>query len=94
MFDFNWKFQDFEIRTVHHNKKEYIELVKWDESCGKPYCFTLAYWTHDNDGDYSLRFVGDRPWTEIAEIDISVIWKQLFLAQQMFEDAMSKLSDD
>lgn len=92
-FDFNWKFQDFEIRTTHtygENPVPYVELVKWDDNNGKRYCYTLAYWHRDKDGFWELRFVGDRPLRHIAEIDVSVIWKQLFLMQQMFLDAESK----
>ena len=92
-FDFNWKYKDFEIRTTHtygKNPKPYLELVKWEEHDGKRTCFTLAYWYGDKDGDYELHFVCNRPLTYIAEVDLSPIWKQLFLAQEMFEDAESK----
>lgn len=97
MFDFNWKFKDFEIRTTHtygENKEPYVELIKWEEHNGRRHCFTLAYWNYDKDGYPSLVFVGERPLEFIAELDVSVIWKQLFLAQQMFEDAMKKSEDD
>lgn len=97
-FDFNWKFKDFEIRTTHtFGKKEipYVELIKHNhDDNGRDYIFTLAYWYGDKDGNYELRFVGERPLEYIADIDIGIIWKQLYLAQQMFEDAMRKCHDD
>lgn len=90
MFEFDWKFQDFEIRTTKGNGHPYVELVKWYDYKGRRVCFTLAYWYRDKDGGYCLHFVGDRPLEYIAEIDVSVIWKQLFLAQKMYEDAEKK----
>ena len=93
-FDFNWKFKDFEIRTTRTYGKEevpYVELIKHDrDDNGREYFFTLAYWHRVNDGYWELRFVCDRPLEYIADIDIGVIWKQLYLAQQMFEDAERK----
>ncbi len=89
-FDFSWKYKDFEIRTTHTYGKiqePYVELVKWEDYNGRRTCFTLAYWDVSEDGA-ELRFVCDRPFEYLAEIDVSVIWKQLFLAQQMFEDAI------
>ena len=93
-FEFDWKFKDFEIKTTHGNRGPYIELIKWyTTSNGKRGCFSLAYWTKDSDGYYELNFLGNRPFEEIAEIDISPIWKQLFLAQKMFEDAVEKIEE-
>lgn len=91
-FEFDWKFRDFQIRTAHRGMNgSYIELVKWYERPdGRQYCFTLAYWHRTKDGFWELKFVGDRPFEEIAEIDIGTIWKQLWLAQQMFMDAEKK----
>lgn len=98
MFDLNWKFKDFEIRTTHVCGKEeipYLELIKHDrDDNGRDYAFTLGYWHEDEDGDYVLRFVCERPLEYIADIDIGAIWKQLYLAQQMFEDARRKSEDD
>lgn len=89
-FDFSWIYKDFEIRTTHtygEDEKPYLELVKWnDEFSGRKTCFTLAYWHWDNEG-CELRFVCDRPMDYIAEVDLSPIWKQLWLSQQMFMDA-------
>lgn len=92
-FEFNWKFKDFEIRTTHtygEVQTPYLELVKWYEYDGKRSCFTLADWNRDREGNWELRFVGNRPLEYIAEIDLSPIWKQLFLAQKMLEDAEAK----
>ena len=98
VFDFSWKFKDFEIRTVHSygkNNLPYVELVKWQESpTGKRNCFTLAYWHRNKDGEYELHFVGKRPLEYIAEIDVSEIWKQLCLAQAMFEDAENRIDKE
>ena len=89
-FSFSWTYKDFEIRTTHtygKNPKPYLELVMWEDGFnGKRSCFTLAYWSWDDEG-CELHFVGDRPMDYIAEIDLSPIWKQLWLAQQMFMDA-------
>ena len=89
-FNFSWTYKDFEIRTTHtygKDRKPYLELVMWEDGFnGKRSCFTLAYWEWSGDG-CSLRFVTDRPMDYIAEIDLSPIWKQLWLAQQMFMDA-------
>lgn len=100
MFEFNWKFKDFEIRMAHTfaigmMRMPYLELVKWDVTeGGRSYCYTLAYWHRDKDGEWELRFVGSRPFDQIAEVDISPIWEQLFLAQQMFMDAEEKEAGD
>lgn len=96
-FEFNWKFKDFEIRTTHtygNNPEPYVELLQWDELDGRRYCFTLAYWHKDKDNCYELHFVDNRPLEYIADIDIAVVWKQLCLAQKMFEDAVEKTEDE
>lgn len=91
-YEFNWKYGDFEISTTRPfgGGEPYIELVKWEtDTRGKPYCFTLAYWHRDDEG-WELRFVGNRPLKYIAEIDVSPIWKQLYLAQEMLQDAFTR----
>lgn len=86
MFEVNWKKDDLEIRTIDHSKGyPYVELVKWEDEGDRRYCFTLAYFSRNNDGYYSLVFVGDRPFKFIAEIDINNVWKELFLTQMMLE---------
>ena len=44
-FEFNWKYEDFEIRTHSASTdKPYIELVKWDgKNGGKKSCYVLAF---------------------------------------------------
>ena len=95
-FDFNWKFKDFEVRTTRslNRGSPYLELVKWSEHEGRRSCYTLAYWHRDKDGCWELHFVCDRPLEVIAEEDVSPIWKQLFLAQAMFEDAERQSGED
>lgn len=94
-YEFNWKFGEFEIRTTHRilgNDEPYIELIKWDDDDkGRRFCFTLAYFHIDKDGYPELHFVGDRPFQEIADIDIGKIWKQLWYAQEMLQDAERKI---
>ena len=86
--DLNWKKGDFEVRTTtDFNGDNYTELIKWKEdSSGRKFCFTLAYFHKNSDGNVSLNFVDDRPFTELAEIDINEIWKELFLTQLMLEE--------
>ena len=96
MFEFNWQYKDFEIRTKRYYDRDgkemgfpYVELIKWYMYKGRRTCFTLAYF-HEDDEGFELHFVGDRPFEEIAEIDISPIWKQLWLAGEMLQDAWRK----
>lgn len=92
-FEFTWKYGDFEIRTTRalsEGHAPYVELVKWEEGHnGKRSCFTLAYYRWDDEGG-ELSFVGERPFEEISEIDISPVWKQLCLACQMLKDWCDK----
>lgn len=95
-FSFSWTYKDFEIRTTANtvSDRPYVELVKWyyDRS-GRRCCYTLAYWAIDENGA-ELRFVGDRPFRDIADIDIGCIWKQLWLAGDMFNDWLVKESNN
>lgn len=96
-FEFSWKYKDFEIRTTNSfsTGEPYIELVKHETSeSGRDYVFTLAYFHRSKDCCYELHFVGDRPLRYIADIDVSEIWRQLWLAQELFEDAEIKLRED
>lgn len=87
MFKVNWQKNDMEIRTTENlDGFPYVELIKWNtDDNGRRYCYTLAFFRRDSDGYYSLVFVGDRPFTDIAEIDIQDVWKELFLTQMMLE---------
>jgi len=92
-FQFSWKYADFEIRTSNgvRNGLPYVELVKYyTDDDGRRLCFTLAYWHISDSGDVKLYFVGDRPFEEIADIDIGRIWKQLWHAGAMFQDWANK----
>ena len=93
MFEINWKYENYEIRTIQNPDKKtlpYIELVKWIyEENQKPHCFVLASYHWDSEGG-ELRFIGNRPFEYIAELDIQVIWKQLWLACEMILDAWEK----
>lgn len=83
----NWTKGDLEIRTTEKGIDKtypYVELIKWFEtSSGKRCCYVVAYFHRDSDGYYNLIFVGDRPFSDIAEIDIQEVWKELFLTQLM-----------
>lgn len=95
-FSFNWKYKEFEIRTTNMNGiAPYVELIKYRSSDDKtsPYCYTLAYYQWNEEGG-ELIFVGDRPFEDIAEIDIQPIWKQLWLACKMFKDWVEKEEDE
>lgn len=84
----NWTKGDFEVRTVtsYQDNEPYVELVKWNiDDNGRRWCYTLAYFRKNKDGDVSLIFVGDRPFKDIAEIDINEIWKELFLSQLILQ---------
>lgn len=77
----NWKKGNYEVRTVEgFNGKPYVELVKWKEdSNGRNFCYTVAYFSRDSEG-YSLRFVGDRPFNDIANEDIQEVWYELWMS--------------
>ena len=91
-FKFNWEYGDFRIRSMDNGEENppFIELLEYCENKnGKPYCFTLAYYECDKEGG-QLSFVGNRPFEEIAEIDLAPIWKQLWLACKMLQDWWEK----
>lgn len=94
-FEFNWKYEDFEIRTHSASTdKPYIELVKWDgKSGGKKSCYVLAFfhWNREEGGEWN--FVGNRPFEAIADVQIEVIWKQMWYAAKMFVDWREKEED-
>ena len=86
-FDFHWKHGEFEVRTTTRiNGDPYVELVKWYESKsdGRQYCYTIAYWTYNDEG-WDLRFVGDR-MLDLQQLDIGKIWPQLCAAQICFDE--------
>ena len=81
----NWTKGDIQCTTVESfaDHEPYVELVKWNtDEDGRRYCFTLAYFKKNRDGDVTLHFVGDRPFQEIAEIDINDVWKEMWLSAE------------
>jgi hypothetical protein len=86
--DLGWKKGDLEVRTTTGVRGEpYVELIKWEKTdSGRRTCITLAYFHKNRDGYVELHFVGDRPFKEIAEIDINECWKELWLTQMMLEE--------
>jgi hypothetical protein len=53
---------------------ETLEIVKWDNCGHGDFCYTLAHWQRDEEGDFYLRFVGDRPMdTRISEHDLNIL---------------------
>lgn len=86
--ELGWKKNDFEVRTVNRfeDGEPYVELVKWQtDDSGRRWCFTLAYFRKNSDGRVNLVFVSDRPFTELQDIDINEVWKELFLTQMILE---------
>ncbi len=83
----SWGKGDLEVRTTTGvSGNPYVELIKWTEADnGRRTCITLAYFHKNRDGYVELHFVGDRPFTEIAEIDINKAWKELWLTQMLLE---------
>ena len=83
MFKINWEKGDFAIRTIDNNGKPYVELVKYEnDHTGRRFCYTLAFFRTDYEGA-RLIFVGERPFEEIAQLDISEIWHELWLTNLM-----------
>ena len=85
--EFSFKYKNFEaracdvsLRTTETNNT--IELVSWQNDGEKDYCFTLAYFVRDKEG-YYLKFVGDRPFEYIHDIDVPMLWKLLSYAQEI-----------
>ena len=71
--ELNWRKGDFEVRTVRNMEgNPYTELVKWNEdSNGRRWCYVLAYFTKSREGNVSLNFVCDRPFRDLAEVNIN-----------------------
>ncbi|GEM_PF-5162996 len=91
-FEFHWKYGEFEIRTSHSPLgKPAVELIKWEDNSDR--CLTLASysWSKDEGGEW--RFIGDRPFVYISSIEIAKIWKQLWLAGELFTDWYEKEFD-
>lgn len=90
--EFSFKYKDYElkacpkrlVRFSPEETNETIDFVKWDRSSVKPYCFSLAYFERYDEG-YRLKFVGDRPFTEIDKEDLPIIWGVLKQAQEILD---------
>ena len=60
------------------------KLIKYyKEKSGRRLCYTIAYWTKDDEG-WNLRFVGDR-MLELSKMHIEKVWPQLCAAQIMLQ---------
>ena len=91
-FEFSWTYGDYKIRSMSNGEGNppYVELIKrCENSNGKSYFITLAFYRWDREGG-ELTFVGNRPFEEIAELDLAPIWKQLWLACKMLQDWYEK----
>lgn len=67
MKELTLKLNDLELKSCNSgllssSPHSSANIVKNDiDHEGKPYCYSLAYWTKGSEG-YSLQFVGDRPF--------------------------------
>ena len=90
--EFSFKYKDYELRACPRRlvrfspeePNETIDLLKWNNSDIKPYCYSLAYFERYSEG-YRLKFVGDRPFTDIDKEDLTVIWGALKQAQEILD---------
>lgn len=91
-FNFEWKFKDFAIRTIHNNGDDKtspirkdcpIELIKFNDSKHSS-CFVVAWWRLGSEG-YELCGVGERLFKYISIEEITRIWPQLQAAQVMLD---------
>lgn len=90
--EFSWKYKDYELRACPKHlarfykdePNETIDLVKWFECNGKRNCYSLAYFIRQGEG-YDLRFVGSRPFKDIAAEDLPEVWEALKTAQAVLD---------
>ena len=90
--EFSFKYKNYElkacpkrlVRFSPDEPNETIDLVKWDKSGDKPYCFSLAYFVRDKEG-YYLNFVGSRPFDYIDKKDLPILWSVLKEAQNILD---------
>lgn len=90
--EFQWKYKDYELhacpkrlaRFSEDEKNVTIDLVKWFEHNGRRCCYSLAYFIRKEEG-YDLRFVGGRPFDDIAEEDVLEVWDALKTAQAVLD---------
>ena len=90
--EFSFKYKDYELRACPKclvrfspdDQNETIDLLKWYKSGDKSYCYSLAYFEKYSEG-YRLKFVGDRPFTDIDKEDLSIIWSVLKQAKEILD---------
>ena len=76
--DFSVKVENLELRSIFEIKKSF-EIVQWFKD--SKYCYTIAYWHRSKDGDYDLRFVGDRPFEK--EVDSGIFMSLAKIGQEL-----------
>lgn len=90
---FRWKYKDFELRACPKRLASLdpdepnvtIDFVKWfTDSAGRRLLYSLGNFVRYSEG-YYFRFVGDRPFDDIKEKDLPVVWKGLRLAQRCLD---------
>lgn len=99
--EFSFKYKDYELRACPKRlarfspdePNETIDLVKWDKSGDRPYCFSLAYWTRDKEG-YELTFVGSRPFDNIDKEDVPILWSVLKQAQEILDQFFKEVENE
>lgn len=91
-FNFNWKFKNFAVRTIHQDSEDKnsplrkncpVELVKYFDDKHSS-CYTVALFELDDEG-YELHFIGNRPMKDINADEMKSIWTQLQAAQKMLD---------
>lgn len=87
MNKFNFRIGDLEVRSCGDfllSGGEHVpaQIIKWDESDGKEFCYVLAYWNKTKEG-YDLLFVGDRPF----KADKDIFWKLAEQGQKLLTEA-------
>ncbi len=67
---FSKRIGDLELRTCDENLLQRrslvtMEIIKWTQrAAGPDFCFVVAMWRRDREGNYGLEFIGDRPFHE------------------------------
>ena len=90
--EFSWKYKDYELKACpkrlarfsEDEPNETIDLIKYFDYDGRRLCYSLAYFIRKSEG-YDLRFVGNRPFEDIAEVDVLKVWEGLKTAQAVLD---------
>lgn len=73
--NFSFKKDDIEIRlTDSLDGRRYPEIVKWFDEHS---CYTIAYWTCDKDGNWSLKLLDERFFESFPNGIPNSIWKAI-----------------